>query len=465
MGVSVKGQVGTFLTKRMVHYIEHDPGKNFAKLLKTGRRLDATFKIGYQAPIHAAEEAWSNPNHPYHNYAVRFFTELDPKVREKTVINFMIHASLIGYSKQLQLAKKYECNIPLAILMDPTSACNLKCIGCWAAKYEKQDNLTFDELDSVIRQGKELGIYFYLFSGGEPMMRRNDILRLCQKHDDCIFAAFTNGTLIDDIYAGKIGEVGNFIPIISIEGSESETDMRRGKGTYRKALHAMDLLRQHRLIFGFSACYHSGNIDTVVSDEFIDRMIEKGAWFGWYFTYIPIGSDAHVELMVNAEQRAYVYRRINEIRNSKPMLLVDFWNDGEMVKGCIAGGRRYFHINSAGEAEPCAFIHYANCNIKDTMLLDILRSPLFMQYHKYQPFNRNLLRPCPMLDNPAYIRKMVRDAGARSTQPIDKEDVETLTGKCETAAENWAKKADELWDEKHGGSPSADQKAREKASV
>lgn len=447
---SLKGQSAAFVTKQMIHYIEHDPGKNFAKLLKAAHTLTSLVGIGYEKPRQAIEEAWNDPEHPYHTYAMRFFTELDPKVREKAIVNFMVNASLVGYAKQKKLAEKYDCNIPLAILMDPTSACNLKCIGCWAAEYEKQDNLSLDELDSIITQGKELGIYFFLFSGGEPMIRREDLLKLCRKHDDCIFAAFTNGTLIDEACAEQIREAGNFTPIISIEGSEEETDKRRGKGTYAKALRAMELLNAHHVAFGFSACYHSGNIDTVASDAFIDLMIQKGAWFGWYFTYIPVGSDAHVELMVSAEQRAYMYRRINEIRRTKPMLLVDFWNDGEMVSGCIAGGRRYFHINSAGDAEPCAFVHYANSNIREQKLLEILRSPLFMQYRRYQPFNKNLLRPCPMLDNPAYLRKMVGAADAHSTQSMDQESAEELTAKTEPAAQKWAEKADELWKAQHG---------------
>ena len=257
MSKNLKGQSAAFVTKQMVHYIEHNPEKNFAKLLKAAHTLTSMVGIGYEKPRQAIEDAWNNPDHPYHNYAMRFFTELDPKVREKTIVNFMINASLVGYAKQKKLSEKYDCNIPLAILMDPTSACNLKCIGCWAAEYEKLDNLSLEELDSIITQGKELGSYFYLFSGGEPLIRRDDILKLCLKHDDCILAAFTNGTLIDETYAERIRGVGNFIPIISIEGFEEETDMRRGKGTYTKALLAMDLLNAHHVAFGFSACYHT----------------------------------------------------------------------------------------------------------------------------------------------------------------------------------------------------------------
>ena len=115
------------------------------------------------------------------------------------------------------------------------------------------------------------------------------------------------------------------------------------------------------------------------------------------------------------------------------------------VGGCIAGGRRYLHINAKGDVEPCVFIHYSNCNIHDTSLLDALRSPLFMAYHNGQPFNENMLRPCPMLENPEKLRAMVKDTGAVSTDYQSPESVDHLCDKTSVYAENWKPKADEIW--------------------
>ena len=125
---------------------------------------------------------------------------------------------------------------------------------------------------------------------------------------------------------------------------------------------------------------------------------------------------------------------------------MDFQNDGEFVGGCIAGGRNYFHINSAGDAEPCVFIHYSNANIHDSSILEILQSPLFMAYHHGQPFNKNHLRPCPMLENPELLKKMVHETNAKSTDLESPETVEHLCEKCEPYAENWQPSADEIWD-------------------
>jgi Predicted Fe-S oxidoreductases len=129
---------------------------------------------------------------------------------------------------------------------------------------------------------------------------------------------------------------------------------------------------------------------------------------------------------------------------------MDFWNDGEYVNGCIAGGRCYLHINANGDIEPCAFIHYADSNIKEKTLLEAYQSPLFMQYRKNQPFNENMLQPCPLLDNPGRLANMVHESGAKSTDMQHPEDVDALTEKCIDAAGNWGKVADELWESSEG---------------
>ena len=145
------------------------------------------------------------------------------------------------------------------------------------------------------------------------------------------------------------------------------------------------------------------------------------------------------------EQRKIVYERIRAFRNTKPIFSMDFQNDAEYVGGCIAGGRNYLHINAAGDVEPCVFIHYSNVNIHDCSLLDALKTPLFMAYHDGQPFNKNMLRPCPMLENPQILRDMVKRTGAKSTDLQSPESVDHLCDKCEPYARNWQPTADDLW--------------------
>jgi MoaA/NifB/PqqE/SkfB family radical SAM enzyme len=426
-------------------YLDSDPDKNIPKLMDWADKLDKDNLV--QSQRNAFRSVIDDKESNWYKLIRSVWTDLDAGVRKSFFHNFIANATVIGGARQNKFKEKYDINVPWAILMDPTSACNLKCTGCWAADYGDKMSLSLKTMDDIIRQGKELGVYFYIYSGGEPLVRKKDIIKLCEKHQDCMFSAFTNGTLIDEEFADDMLRVKNFIPAISIEGDEEATDSRRGVGTYQSVIKAMEILKNKKLAFGASLCYTSQNVESIGSEEFIDELTERGAKFAWFFTYIPVGVNAVPELLVSDEQREYMYRQLRKFRETKPIFTVDFWNDGEYVEGCIAGGRKYLHINAGGDIEPCAFIHYANYNIHNVSILEALQSPLFKQYKLNQPFNENHLRPCPLLDNPEKLAKMVDKSGAHSTDMQAPEDVHDLCGKCVRVAEKWAVKADELWKE------------------
>ena len=442
--MDVAATIKKFGLEKAFDYLYKDPDENLKKMLKWAERFSGKT---YKNQIDMIRDAVENKENAFHPYIGHLLERADPEVVKTLSVNFFINENMIGYPKQKELKEKYNCNIPWAILLDPTSACNLHCIGCWAAEYGNKLNLTYEEMDSIITQGKDMGCYIYLFTGGEPLVRKDDIIRLCEKHNDCVFSTFTNGTLIDEKFADEMLRVKNFAPAISLEGMEEATDSRRGKGTFAKVVRAMDLLRERKLIYGVSSCYTSTNYDSITSEEYYDMLIEKGAYFIWYFHYLPVGNDAAPELLPTPEQREVVYRRIREYRRKKPLFAIDFQNDGEFVGGCIAGGRRYFHINANGDMDPCAFIHYSDSNIREKTLLEGLRSPLFQAYHDGQPFNQNMFQPCPMLENPGFLREMVEKSGAHSTDLQSPESADHLCAKCDKYAACWKPKADELWAE------------------
>lgn len=408
----------------------------------SGTRLD----FDYDKARHMICDRNGTLNHYIH----RILTETDPHVLKTGALNLGFEAFFHGTKTIRKMREIHQCNIPWLILMDPTSACNLHCTGCWAAEYGNRLNLTFEEMDNVIRQGKELGIYFYMYTGGEPLVRKADIIRLCEKHNDCAFLAYTNGTLIDQPFCQEMKRVGNLYLAISLEGTPEVNDLRRGNGVYGKVMHAMDLLEENGLIFGTSICYTSKNIEIVTSDDFIDLIIDKGCRYALYFHYMPVGNNAAMDLLPTMEQRTYMKQRVRDIRNmttGKGLFAMDFQNDGEFVGGCIAGGRNYFHINANGDAEPCVFIHYSGANIRTHSLLEILKQPLFMAYRDNQPFNENHLRPCPMLENPEILERIVKETGAKSTDLQSPESVEHLCAKCHSYAQEWATVADKMWQE------------------
>lgn len=265
--------------EQALNYISGDPEENLPRLLKWAEELN---RGGEWAPQMKVLRGVLEEKGIWYQYVLDLFRDIDRDVLKTTFRNFFIHAALLGYPKQRRLEEELDCNIPWTLLIDPTSACNLHCTGCWAAEYGNHLNLTYEELDHVIRQ-------------------------------------------------------------------------------------------------------------------------------------------------------------------TKPLFTLDFWNDGEYAGGCLAGGRRYLHINANGDMEPCAFIHYSDSNIRNKKLLEALQSPLFLAYRRGQPFNENHLRPCPLLDNPGALTEAVQTAGTHSTDLQDPEEVTELSEKCRSAAMAWAPVADALW--------------------
>lgn len=431
---------------KLMNYLLEDPEKNINKI------MDMLDKLVPNALFPQQRAAIRNSIETKNNWyqLIMKLMDLNPEIRDDLLKTFIVDANLLAWGTQEQNRDKYECNIPWAILLDPTSACNLHCTGCWAADYGHALNLSYEDIDSIITQGKELGVHIYIYTGGEPLVRKKDLIKLCEAHPDCAFLCFTNATLIDEDFCQEMIRVKNFVPAISAEGDEVSTDSRRGEGVYQKVDQAMDLLREYKLPFGVSICYTSENSSSVTSEEYFDWLIDKGALFAWIFTYMPVGKDAPINLMPTPEQRERLYLFVDKMRQTKSLFTLDFQHDGEYVGGCIAGGRRYLHINAAGDVEPCVFVHYSNANIHDSSLLDCLRSPLFMQYYYEQPFNDNYMRPCPMLENPECLEHMVAESGAHSTDLVAQESAEELCAKTKPAAEAWAPVAERLWTDEHG---------------
>jgi MoaA/NifB/PqqE/SkfB family radical SAM enzyme len=398
------------LLKQALKYLEKDPEENFLQILDIGEKLAK--RDNHKNAIKIIKEKYKTT--PLIKKYLKKINNIAPSYKNGLLMNFFVNSAIFGIPYQYELSEDLGVDVPWTMLIDPTSACNLNCEGCWAGEYNKSDSLDFATIDRIITEAKEMGIYFIVFSGGEPTVYPQ-LFDIFEKHDDVGFMMYTNGTLIDDEFADRMLEVGNVTPAISLEGFREETDKRRGEGTYDKIMDAMDRLRERGIIFGASVTATQNNVDELFSDEFVDHLSKKGALYMWLFHYIPIGRNPNLEMMITPEQRASMARRGSELRKKKDIFIMDFWNDGTYVQGCIAGGRRYFHINAKGEVEPCAFAHFAVDNIKEKSLKEVLQNPLFKSYQKRQPISENLMCPCPIIDNPKALRDIVEESGAVPT--------------------------------------------------
>jgi MoaA/NifB/PqqE/SkfB family radical SAM enzyme len=386
----------------------------------------------------------------------RVFKSLSKNSQRKIIENFLFNECIFGRYKRKELKKKINLDPPWTMVISPTARCNLNCAGCYAGLYSKKEDLPFEEVDRILKEAKDLAIYFVTISGGEPFIY-DGILDIFKKHGDVYFLVYTNGTLIDEELAKKLAKLGNVMLGISVEGFEKETDSRRGKGIFKKIIKAMECLKKEGVLFGFSTTVTKKNFNIVSSEEFVDFYISKGCNFGWYFLYVPIGRNPDVSLMVTPSQRNTLRIKINEFRSKKPIFIGDFWNDGPFVGGCIAGARSggYFHINCYGDVEPCVFLQFSVDNIKGKKLIEVIQSPFFKAIREAQPYcqNKNLLTPCLLIDHPWLLRDLVKKYKAKPSYPnglkliVDSE----ITRFLDNFAKEYKKITDPIWEKEFFG--------------
>ena len=354
-------------------------------------------------------------DHPALTIARHVTSRLSPRCRDRFIQCLIINTLLRGVDKRKRLIAETGNNAPTTILMSPTMRCNLTCEGCYAAEYSPDQDLDRALMQKIVDEGNDMGVYLFTLLGGEPFMW-DELLDFARENKDAYFQVFTNGTLLDGDTIDELADVGNIAPMLSLEGTPEMTDKRRGSGVHAQVMDIMDQLGEAGVLFGYSVTVARNNWRTLVSDEFVDPLIAKGAMLSWHFLYMPVGRDPSTELMLTPAERNEFRLGINHVRDTKPIFPVDFWGDAPWVNGCIAG-KHYMHINSEGWVEPCIFTHFATDNIKDVSLLEAFNSTYFKEIRKRQPFNHNLLMPCMLIDNPMMSREIMELTGAHPTHP------------------------------------------------
>jgi MoaA/NifB/PqqE/SkfB family radical SAM enzyme len=419
--------------------------KNVIRIISIGEKL--TRDEEYRHNVRKLRELFEQ-GHPASILIKDVINRLSPACRDKLIHNLFINAFLMGIDKRKHIAGTRGFHPPQFLVISPTMRCNLGCPGCYAGEYEQEEGLPLELIDRILTQSRELGMYFNTMSGGEVFTRK-DIFDIWKKHDDMYFQVYTNGTMITERVADRLAELGNVAPMCSLEGFEKETDERRGKGTFKKVMKAMDHMRERGMVFGASITETRSNMETIASYEFIDLLVDKGAMVIWYFQYIPIGRCPSMDTMPTPEQRDWLRRRIKEVRESRPIFIGDFWNDGPYVKGCIAGGREYLHINSKGDVEPCVFCHFSVDNIRDNSLEEVINSPFMKSIRSEQPYRENLLTPCMIIDAPDVLRRVVKANNAHPTCEGAEEIITKLAPDLDEYAVAYRKYADPAWEKEY----------------
>ena len=332
---------------------------------------------------------------------------------------------------------------PSMIAISPTKKCNLACRGCFCGE-KNNDELSYDDVANIVRESNKMGLYMFVFIGGEPLCWK-PLFKIIEDFPKNNFSIYTNGTLIDEKLAKKMARLGNISLGFSIEGFEKETDERRGNGVFKKVINAMEICRKEGVRISYSVTVTKYNSEPVTSDKFIDFMIEKGCFDGWYYQYMPIGDNPDFDLVPTPQQREQRRKRFAQLRKSKDINLFDFMNDAPLVGGCMCAGKVYVHINANGDVEPCVFYPFSVDNIHEKSLLEILKSPFFNKIRSYQDKTKNLLAPCPVIDHPEWLRETVETVSARPSNGKNEKLLDELKAPLDCYSKKYKEISDNVW--------------------
>ena len=344
--------------------------------------------------------------------ARRVLTEADPKVIGKFVYNFGVKGvrSVELHKRRL----KRGVSFPPFLFISVISGCQLRCQGCWVDVEAPSKRLSREDLHRIVTDAKRHGNSYFGILGGEPILHP-ELLDVFGDHPDCYFQVFTNGQLITDAVARELRRLGNVTPLISLEGTETVSDERRGRlNVFSKSLAGLENCRRHRLLFGVATSVCQSNIDDLVTEGWLRRLIAMGVHYVWFHTNRVIGPNPSPELALRPEQVVAVRRFIVQMRSRLPIAIVDaYWDDRGEALCPMATGISH-HISPYGDIEPCPIIQFARETVRDggSFYDTMTQSALLRDFRKTAA---QTTRGCIVLERPDLVRDLVLQHGARDT--------------------------------------------------
>ena len=345
--------------------------------------------------------------------AARVLTECSPRLGWKFMRNFGIR-SVINISRFEKRQRKGKPFFPAFMMISVTEVCNLSCSGCWISKSGAKA-LSPEQLDGIIQGCKKEGSYFFGILGGEPLLYKG-LLDVMAKHRDCYFQLFTNGVLLTDEVARRLKKLGNVTPLISIEGLETESDVRRGKDdVYRRTLEGLHACKRAKLIIGAAASICKSNFDELVNRQYLEMLAKEGVHYLWYYIYRPVGEEPNPDNALDRKQILALRRFIVEQRRSAPLIIIDaYWDDkGQAL--CPAAVGLSHHISPSGAVEFCPPLQMSKDFINETgsNLKDIFSNSTFLAELRKLTAERS--RGCIILENPELMVDFLVKQGAIDT--------------------------------------------------
>ncbi len=227
------------------------------------------------------------------------------------------------------------------VVWNVTRRCNLKCVHCYAhAKNTSFDNeLTTEQGKQLIDDLADFGSPVMLFSGGEPLVRK-DLPQLAayavEKGMRAVIS--TNGTLITPEMARNLKEIGLSYVGISLDGMEEINDRFRGvSGAFRSALEGIKNSQDAGIKVGLRFTVNKFNVNEIPKIfQLLEEMDIPRVCF-YHLVYAGRGTELVKEDLTHEGTRAAVDLIIDETRRlfdkgkPKEVLTVDNHADGPYI--------------------------------------------------------------------------------------------------------------------------------------
>jgi len=343
------------------------------------------------------------------SYGMRMLKEVDKRLLWKVSYN-MGWKAMRAISKYKKRLKKDEL-FPAFLMISVTNQCNLSCQGCWVKIENNSKGMEPEILNNIITSSKAKGSYFFGILGGEPVMYPH-LLEVFAQHPDCYFQLFTNGTLITDEVAKKLRKLGNVSPLISIEGLEDVSDIRRGADkVYNRSMTGIDSCTNNKLLTGVATSVCKSNFDDLVNEDFVNKCVKKGIHYLWYYIYRPVGANPCNELALSEDEILKLREFIVNIRLKAPIMVIDTYWDDKGKALCPGAVGISHHINAHGDIELCPPIQFALDNVEDgNQLVNKIENSNFLRQLRTEIPKKT--QGCILLDEPTALIEMIEGAGA-----------------------------------------------------
>ncbi len=346
--------------------------------------------------------------------AKRMLFEADKRLLWKLAWNMGVKGgmSVLRHKSRLRRGEVFPPFLYVSII----NSCNLRCQGCWVDVAHKQKTIDPPAFRKLIREAKQMGNSFFGIVGGEPFMHPQ-LLDMLAEFPECYFQIFTNGHFITDERAKRIRELGNVTPLISVEGTEIISDERRGRtGVLSKTMEGLQNCLNNGVFTGVCTSLCRTNIEDLLREVWVDRLIEMGVLYTWFHVYRPMGPNPNADLCLSPEQAMQARKFVVEMRAKKPIVIIDAYYDGEGQALCPAATGISHHINPWGDIEPCPIVQFSKESIHTTAEDGRTLKEKFLKSDYLREFRAvaaEATRGCIVLERPDLLKALVEKHGAK----------------------------------------------------